>query len=121
MLPWGSCPEGKSAGLRGTIVCCLPIMKLAIHLRKPFFLLNTQALEMGIVDLNLPFDGFSRASGLPFRYSLSSFWRQKEGKTARLTQLRLKRKALSLHPQNSPCTNVVNTQSSGLLALLPLA
>jgi hypothetical protein len=86
-----------------------------------FFWLNTQALEMGIVDLNLPFDGFSRASGLPFRYRLSSFWRQKEGKTARLTQLRLKRKALSLHPQNSPWTNVKNTRSSGLLALLPLA
>jgi hypothetical protein len=47
-----------------------------------------------------------RQTGLPFRYRLSSFWRQKEGKTARLTQLRLKRKALSLHPQNSPCTNV---------------
>jgi hypothetical protein len=33
-----------------------------------------------------PIDGYSRASGLPFRYRLSSFWRQKEGKTARLRQ-----------------------------------
>jgi hypothetical protein len=33
---------------------------------------------------------------------LSSFCRQKEAKSVRLTQLRLKRKGLSLHPQNSP-------------------
>jgi hypothetical protein len=45
---------------------------------------------------------FSISISLPFHFHSSSFWRQKEGKTARLTQLRLKRKTLPLHPQNSP-------------------
>jgi hypothetical protein len=84
--------SGKSTALsspfKGNLVGC----------EAHFFWLNIQALEVGIVDLNLPFDGFSRASGLPFGYRLSSFWRQKEGKTARLTQLRLKRKGPFVAP-----------------------
>jgi hypothetical protein len=60
--------------------------------------------KFGMLFLNLQ-SLFSASISLPFHFPLSSFWRQKEGKTARLTQLRLKRKILPLHPQNSPCTS----------------
>jgi hypothetical protein len=67
-----------------------------------FFLLESLGY---FLELRICKGRFLVSISLPFHFPSSSFWRQKEGKTARLTQLRLKRKILPLHPQNSPCTS----------------